>query len=81
MERGHRRTGNKENRHSVHYDGEMEKQKERSTKISSRSKSHHIGEERKSTDKERSHRRQYEEREGIDVKGKGEMKMWFVSIR
>ena len=64
VERGHRRTGNKENRHSVHYDGEMEKQKERSTKISSRSKSHDIGEERKSTDKERSQRRQYEEREG-----------------
>ena len=63
-EKGHRRTGNKENRHSVHYDGEMEKQKERSAKMSSRSKSHDIGEERKSTDRERSQRRQYEEREG-----------------
>ena len=65
VERGHRRGGNKENRHSVHYDGQMEKQKERSTKTSSRSKSHDIGEGRKSAEKEKSQRRQqYEEREG-----------------
>ena len=62
--RGTRRGANKENRHSVHYDGQMERQKERSAKMSSRSKSHDIAEERRSTDQERRQRRQYEAREG-----------------